>query len=140
MTPHQIILVQRSFALAVPVADLVADMFYDRLFDMGPELRSMFPDDMAGQKKKLMAMLATAVVDLGRLDRLVPAVRALGHRHAAYGVTPDHFALVGAALLRTLELVLGNEFTPEVKAAWIGVYTTLTRVMLDGMREMPKAA
>lgn len=100
----------------------------------------MFPDDLSGQKKKLMAMLATAVVDLGRLDRLVPAVRALGHRHAAYGVTPDHFALVGAALLRTLELVLGNEFTPEVKAAWIGVYTTLTRVMLDGMREMPKAA
>ena len=140
MTPHQITLVQRSFALAVPVADLVADMFYDRLFDLAPELRSMFPADLAGQKKKLMAMLATAVVDLGRLDRLVPALQALGGRHAAYGVTPDHFALVGAALLRTLELILGNEFTPEVKNAWIAVYTTLTRVMLDGMRELPKAA
>ena len=140
MTPDQIVLVQRSFAQAAPMADTIAEMFYVRLFAMAPELRGMFPPDMSGQKKKLMAMLATVVVDLGRLNTLVPAVRSLGQRHATYGVTPDDFALVGAALLRTLEMVLGDSFTVEVKDAWLGVYTTLTRIMLDGMQAMPKAA
>ena len=140
MTPDQIVLVQRSFAKVAPMADAVAEMFYSRLFAMAPELRSMFPPDMSGQKQKLMAMLGTVVVDLGRLNTLVPAVRALGQRHATYGVTPDDFALVGAALLRTLEMVLGANFTVEVKDAWLAVYATLTRIMLDGMQAMPKAA
>ncbi|WP_421995557.1 globin family protein [Reyranella sp.] len=129
MTPQQIELVQSSFRKVVPIAGTAADLFYDRLFETAPEVRSMFPQDMTEQKKKLMAMLGTAVAGLTRLDTILPAVKALGERHKGYGVKPEHYAPVGAALLWTLEKGLGPDFTPEVKAAWTETYTTLAGVM-----------
>jgi len=141
MTPHQIALVQASFAKVVPIAATAADLFYGRLFEIAPEIRSMFPDDLSGQKKKLMAMLGTVVASLIRLDQLLPAVRALGQRHADYGVTAAHFEPVGAALLWTLEQGLGEDFTPEVKEAWAAVYATLSALMIAAMgRAMLEAA
>ena len=140
MTPHQISLVQTSFSKVVPIADTAADLFYGRLFEIAPEVRRLFPDDMTEQKKKLMAMLGTAVGSLTRLDTLMPAVRALGARHSGYGVTAAQFAPVGAALLWTLEQGLGEAFTPEVRQAWATVYNTLSSIMIDAMETMPKAA
>ena len=129
MTPQQIDLVQASFKKVVPIAGTAADLFYDRLFEIAPEVRALFPDDMTEQKKKLMAMLGTAVASLHKLDTILPAVQALGQRHKGYGVTADQYAPVGAALLWTLEKGLGEDFTPEVKAAWTETYTTLAGVM-----------
>lgn len=129
MTPQQIELVQTSFKKVVPIAGTAADLFYDRLFEIAPEVRPMFPQDMKEQKVKLMAMLGTAVSNLHRLDEILPAVKALGERHKGYGVAAAHYAPVGTALLWTLEQGLGPEFTPEVKAAWTETYTALAGVM-----------
>lgn len=129
MTPHQIDLVQQSFKKVVPIAGTAADLFYGRLFEIAPEVRPMFPEDMKEQKIKLMSMLGTAVTNLHKLDTILPAVKALGERHKGYGVTAAHYAPVGAALLWTLEKGLGADFTPEVKAAWTETYTALAGVM-----------
>jgi nitric oxide dioxygenase len=141
MTPQEITLVQTSFAKVAPIAARVADLFYGRLFEIAPDVRRLFPEDLAGQKKKLMLVLGAAVGSLDRLDALIPVVRALGERHAGYGVTTAHFASVGAALLWTLEQGLGEEFTPEVKAAWADVYAVLSSLMINAIeRGMAKAA
>ena len=140
MTPNQVTLVQTSFAKVAPIAGVAADLFYDRLFEIAPDVRRMFPADLAGQKKKLMAMLGTAVAGLTRPEALLPAVRALGQRHAGYGVKAGHFAPVGAALIWTLERGLGEAFTPEVKAAWVEVYGVLSQTMIEGLHALPKAA
>ena len=129
MTPQQIELVQTSFKKVVPIAGTAADLFYGRLFEIAPEVRPMFPEDMREQKTKLMAMLGTAVTNLHKLEAILPAVKALGERHKGYGVTAAHYAPVGAALLWTLEKGLGADFTPEVKAAWTETYTALAGVM-----------
>ena len=107
MTPQQIDLVQSSFKKVVPIAGTAADLFYDRLFEIAPEVRPLFPQDLGEQKKKLMAMLGTAVGNLHKLDTILPAVKDLGSRHKGYGVTAAHYAPVGAALLWTLEKGLG---------------------------------
>src|SRR5260370_40356496 len=114
MTPEQVKLVQDSFAKIVPIADKAADLFYDRLFAIAPQLRSMFPDDLSGQKQKLMQMIATAVTNLHQLQTIIPAVQELGKRHVGYGVTDEHYEPVGAALLWTLEQGLGAAFIPPV--------------------------
>jgi hemoglobin-like flavoprotein len=137
MTPEQVKLVQESFAKVAPIADTAADLFYDRLFAIAPELRSLFPSDLAPQKKKLMQMLATAVTNLHQVEKIVPAVQALGRRHAGYGVTDTHYAPVGAALLWTLEQGLGDAFTSDVKEAWTVTYTTVARVMKSAAAEEP---
>lgn len=129
MTPQQIELVQTSFKKVVPIAGAAADLFYGRLFEIAPDVRPMFPQDMTEQKTKLMAMLGTAVTNLHKLDEILPAVKAMGERHKGYGVTTAHYAPVGAALLWTLEQGLGPDFTPEVKEAWTETYTALAGVM-----------
>jgi hemoglobin-like flavoprotein len=140
VTPHQIELVQTSFAKVVPIAATAADLFYGRLFEIAPQVRRMFPNDLSEQKKKLMAMLGTVVAGLNRVDTLLPAVRALGRRHAGYGVTVEHYAPVGAALLWTLEKGLGEAFTAEVREAWAAAYGVLSQTMIDAANEVPKAA
>src|SRR5215471_20691184 len=129
MTPQQVELVQTSFKKVVPIAATAADLFYNRLFEIAPETRGLFPEDLTEQKGKLMAMLGTAVTNLHKLDTILPAVKALGERHKGYGVTADHYAPVGAALLWTLEKGLGPDFTPETKEAWTAAYTALAGVM-----------
>lgn len=129
MTPEHIVLVQSSFKSVAPIAAKAADLFYDRLFEIAPEVRQLFPANLSGQKVKLMGMLATAVNHLHQLDAILPAVRQLGERHKGYGVSAHHYAPVGAALLWTLEQGLGSAFTPEVRAAWSAAYATLAETM-----------
>jgi hemoglobin-like flavoprotein len=132
MTPQQIHLVQSSFATALPVADTVALLFYNRLFELDPALRALFPGDITEQRHKLMATLHIAVHDLNRLEEILPSLRQLGRRHADYGVRSEHYITVGAALLWSLAQTLSAEFTPEVEAAWQTLYDQLATTMQEG--------
>jgi hemoglobin-like flavoprotein len=132
MTPDQITLVKASFDRLAPQADAVAAAFYARLFQIAPGLRAMFPADLGPQRAKLMQMLAAAVRGLDDVSALMPAVAALGQRHAGYGVQPGHYATVGQALLDTLQSGLGADFTPALRQAWSAVYGALSDAMQAG--------
>jgi hemoglobin-like flavoprotein len=134
-TARDLTLVRDSFDKVVPMAGVAADLFYERLFYLAPSLRRMFPADMRDQKRKLMVMIASAVQGLHDLDALVPQVKALGARHAGYGVEPAHYDVVGEALLWTLERGLGNVFTAEVRQAWTRVYVLLATTMQAGAND-----
>ena len=136
LTSIEIVLVRASFARVVTIQDVAADLFYDRLFVIAPKLRELFPADLSQQKKKLMQMIAAAVGGLSNLDKLVPAVKALGARHVGYGVTAADYAIVGEALVWTLEQGLGDEFTPEVRSAWAKVYDLVAATMQAGAAEV----
>ncbi|MEA2739818.1 MAG: hypothetical protein QOH05_3125 [Acetobacteraceae bacterium] len=131
MTPENQALVRDSFAKVVPIAPQAAALFYDRLFVLDPSLKPLFKGDMNEQGRKLMAMLGTAVANLGKLEAIVPAVQDLGRRHKTYGVPPESYDTVAAALLWTLGQGLGDAFTPQVEAAWVEAYTILATVMKD---------
>ena len=139
MSPEQVALVQESFKKVQPIAAQAADLFYGRLFEIAPALRALFPDDLADQKTKLMAMLGAAVVNLHKLETIVPAVQDLGRRHAGYGVTAEHYKPVGEALIWTLEQGLGEAFTAPVRAAWVETYMTLAGAMQAAAAEKAAA-
>jgi hemoglobin-like flavoprotein len=136
LTADDIALVRATFARVVPIQSAAADLFYDRLFAVSPKLRELFPADLREQKQKLMQMISTAVGGLSNLNQLVPAVKALGARHSGYGVTTEHYWLVGEALLWTLERGLGQHFTPEARTAWAKVYHVLAATMQAGAAEV----
>jgi hemoglobin-like flavoprotein len=140
MTPDQIELVQASFAKVAPISDTAATLFYDRLFEIAPQVKSLFPKDMSEQRRKLMATLAIVVGGLSKLESILPAASSLATRHVAYGARPEHYPVVGAALLWTLEKGLGKEWTPEVAAAWTAVYNTLSSFMINQAYGRPQAA
>ena len=139
MTPEQIEHVQKTWTMVKPISDKAAALFYGRLFELEPKYRSMFSDDMTEQGTKLMQMLGAAVAGLTRLDTIVPAVQALGARHADYGVVAEDYDTVAAALLWTLEQGLGDAFTDEVRNAWTAAYTTLAEVMIKAASEAQAA-
>jgi|GEM_PF-124251 len=128
---QQVDLVQSSFSQLLSQADATAKLFYERLFEMAPAVRPMFKEDMAQQRKKFIDMLQIAVNGLSNLDKLLPTVQNLGRRHVGYGVKPEQYETVGEAFLWALEQKLGEDFTPEVKRAWISAYTLLSGVMLE---------
>jgi nitric oxide dioxygenase len=130
MTPGQVKLVQDSFAKVAPISEAAAVLFYDRLFEIAPSVRALFPDDLAEQRKKLMATLAVVVSGLSNLPSVLPAASALAKRHVGYGARPEHYPVVGSALLWTLEKGLGDAWTPELAAAWIAAYRTLSGYMI----------
>ncbi len=134
LSMSQVRLVQSSFAKVEPIAEQAAKLFYDRLFELDPSVRPLFKGDMEEQGRKLMALLKVAVNGLDKLDKIVPAVRALGERHASYGVQDSHYDTVGAALLWTLEQGLGDAFTESVRDAWAETYTQVADVMKDAAR------
>jgi nitric oxide dioxygenase len=140
LTPEQKILVQDTFALVAPIADDAGAMLYDRLFELDPSLRALFHIDIREQGHKLMQMVAIAVNSLDNLPTVIPALRALGGRHAEYGVTARHLELGGEALLWTLERGLGAALTTEAREAWAAVYDLLIQTMLDGMRQSEELA
>jgi hemoglobin-like flavoprotein len=137
MTPDNVRVVQETFELVAPAADAVAALFYDRLFTLDPSLRHMFKSDMRGQGQKLMTTLALVVRGLSAPEQIIPAVRHLGARHAGYGVQPEHYETVGAALIWTLEQGLGERFTDEARTGWTEAYTLLAGLMQEAMAQAP---
>ena len=131
MNPAQVKLVQDSFAKVVPISEQAAALFYDRLFEVAPSVKAMFPADMREQRKKLMGTLAVVVNGLSNLGAVLPAASALAKRHVSYGAKPEHYPVVGGALLWTLEKGLGEAWTPEVADAWTAAYGTLSGYMIS---------
>lgn len=132
MTPQQLELVQVSWEKVVPIAKQAAGLFYGRLFEINPALKSMFSDDIEEQGKKLMQILTTVVRSLKQFDKVEMAVWQLGRRHEVYGVKKADFDSVASALLWTLKQGLQHEFTSEVEEAWVAAYTVLASIMQGG--------
>lgn len=123
-------LVQHSFMQIEPMAIVVARTFYERLFELNPEIKTLFTGDMESQGERLMDMIGAAVAGLDDLDTLVPVIRQLGARHRKYGVQVSHYGAVAEALLWTLEQGLADAFTPQVRDAWVNVYSVLAETMI----------
>ena len=131
MTATHVALVQASFDRVRPMLESAALLFYERLFELDPSLRSLFRGSRDAQAQKLAQALTVVVKGLENPAQLRGAIAALGRRHAGYGVRDEHYATVGDALIWTLEQGLGAAFTPDVRAAWVDAYGWLAFVMKE---------
>jgi hemoglobin-like flavoprotein len=135
MKAEKIALVQQSFAKVAPISETAAELFYNRLFTIAPEVRPMFKGDMKEQGKKLMTVMAVAVKGLSDLPTIVPTVEKLGVKHIDYGVKEQHFPIVAEALLWTLETGLGDDWNDDLKSAWTEAYMLLANTMISAMKK-----
>lgn len=134
MTPQQITTVQTSFKeLASSMYD-ITDAFYAKLFQAVPSTRSMFPDDMFEQRRKLIETLTYAVNGLSYPDALMPVVRDLGKRHGGYMVRPDHHGHVARALIEAIAEARGPRFGLAQRVAWEACLTALAGEMIAAAR------
>lgn len=129
MTPEQIRKVQENLAEVQRRRSDAGAVFYDRLFEIAPEVKPMFKGDRAEQERKLMKTLAVAVGALNDTPALTGVLLDLGRRHRGFGVRDEHYGPVGQALVWTLATVLGDDFDKEAEEAWTALYGSVRDVM-----------
>ncbi|MCC8935669.1 2Fe-2S iron-sulfur cluster binding domain-containing protein [Bradyrhizobium sp. Arg68] len=130
--PDPVLLVQSSFHRIAPRLIGFGTRFYAILFESHPELRPLFKNDMLVQTRMLVSMLSSLVKGLNRATEIKGGVRALGGRHCRYGAAPADYQKVADALLQTLAEFLEDDFTAEVRGAWVSVFGTISGLMLGG--------
>lgn len=133
-------LLQSSFALLAPKGDELVDRFYERLFETAPAVRSLFPEDMADQKKALLGALATVVSSLRSPEKLTAHLKELGQRHVGFGAAPEHYDVVGEVLVATLAELAGDVWNDELQTAWTDALVAIKGIMLSGAEEAKQAA
>lgn len=136
VTPEQGWLVQNSWEKVVPMAPHVAELFFDRLFELDPFLEDLFPSDLSKLGAEWMRALGLAALQLTQRgleepSRLAPCLEGLSRMHVDIGVRPGHYVTMGNALLWTLEQSLAEDFTPRVKEAWSAAYQVFSALMIQ---------
>jgi hemoglobin-like flavoprotein len=132
MTTHQINLIKSSWRVVTTIDPVtVGGLFYNRLFEIAPAVKPMFNQSISEQSKKLLATLGFVISKLDKLEDIIEEVVKLARRHVPYGVKPAHYAVVGDALLWTLEKGLGENWNEELKQAWTDCYAILSTAMIN---------
>lgn len=143
MDANQIDLVRDSFVQILLDADAAARLFYDRLFDLAPDTRPLFRNDMVEQGRHLIGALAKIVTGLSRLDAMLPVLCKLAERHVDYGVEDRHYAAVGDALVTMVTIHGGAAIDDATVQAWKTAYALIADVMIaasDDYRDLSAAA
>lgn len=123
-------LVVDSWETVVREQDRLATAFYERLFEIDPPARAMFANvNMIAQRAKFLEMMGEIVRNLDHPTRLIPAVSALGKRHAEYGVRDVDYDRLREALFAALAIHAGDTFTDDVRDAWEEAYALTAGLM-----------
>jgi hemoglobin-like flavoprotein len=130
MTSEQIDLVRKSFDALWPFRRKLAEQFYARFFELAPDTRRLFPNNMERQQLKLMDTIAAIVGTLDRREICQSVISHTGRKHADFGVQTSHFTAFGEALIWGLQQQFGPAFTPEVQQAWIVLYDAIQMEMM----------
>jgi hemoglobin-like flavoprotein len=117
ITARQKLLIVGSWELMRPVSTHVADVFYDRLFELDPLLEERFPEDSSVQRSRFVNAIAEAIDCIDDIEGLRSLLQDLGHP-GIRGFDRGNEVTLGNALLWTFEQTLAEDFTPPVRDAW----------------------
>jgi len=129
LTAEQKRLIRVSFLRIEPALDLVAQLFFLKLFRLDPALRKKFSGPIDVQARKFAAGAKLAMISLGHEDGLAPTLKLLGARHRQIGIRTRHYRTMSRALVWTLERSLDKAFDRDTKDAWNTLTAQFTKVM-----------
>lgn len=125
---------ERSFKLLAPRGQELVDRFYAKLFSENRPVRKLFPDDMTGQKKKLLASLIFVVQNLRKPDRMVGPLHEMGSRHVGYGTQAEHYPVVRDTLVAVMGEIAGDAWNDQLTADWTAALNVVAGIMLEGAK------
>ena len=130
MTSTQIAIVRSTWRKVNPMQQRLAQVFYERLFELDPTTRAFFGGvDLRHHGRKLTDTLSAVIELLDRPEDLLEMVADTGRRHGGRGVGWRHYGMAADALFTALECCLGPAFTTEARAAWSVAYWLAARAM-----------
>ena len=129
LTKTQKRLIRESFKAIEPASDLIAQLFYFRLYQLDPSLQALFKGRRKVQRRELMGALKLAIISLDHTEELTPVLKLLGARHRHYGVRSGDYMTFVMAWIWTLEQSLEARFTPAAREAWLALLSQTARTM-----------
>jgi hemoglobin-like flavoprotein len=90
--------------------------------------------------KYFIQMIDKALGMLGPdIELLTEILMDLGIKHVRYGVKPEYFPSMGRSLIYTVEFLLdSDDFSRDVKDAWVEVYGALSYDMIRAQKQAGK--
>jgi nitric oxide dioxygenase len=135
MTWEERQLVRQSFDALRDQSVPFSLLFYGRLFELDPSARRLFHNDLALQGRKIVDTLATVTESLDRFESIRPRLAALGRQHVGYGVRPEQYDTITAALLWAIGQALGPDFDSPTRNAWKLALAAVTAAMKEGANQ-----
>ena len=129
-----------SWAAVMAAHDKAPQYFYSHLFVSHPELRSMFPVQMTGQRDKFVTALGAVVANADNLDDVMPFIEQLGRDHRRFSVVTEHYMAIGATLMATLKRFLGASWDAELADTWSQAYGLVAKVMVAAAEQHEEIA
>lgn len=107
-------------------------VFYDRLFDVHPEVKPLFQNDIIKQGHKLVEMISLCINLMDKSDNAVVVIlTALVKRHHGLGVTAGQYNFVVETILYALETTLGDEcMNQRARKSWLIILSRMLAVMI----------
>ncbi len=128
----QKILIRSSYQRMEPAAELIATLFFMRLFDQDESLRSQFKGPIKGHAKKLAELMKLSVLSLNQQQNFKPTLKLLGARFRQQGIGADAYSTMAQAMIWSFEKSLEKEFTYGTRRAWTVFLSQMTSVMAAG--------
>jgi hemoglobin-like flavoprotein len=119
--------IRESYAKIEPAIDLVAQVFFRKLFALDSSLRAKFSGPIEIQTRKFAAAMKLTMITLSQDEELTPTLKLLGARHRQLGIRTRHYRMMAKALIWTLQQSLEKGFTRETRAAWSALLDRITR-------------
>jgi hemoglobin-like flavoprotein len=145
--------VQASWAQLEPQVEALGVALMREFFRRCDEAKPLFAfgnmsyDDPAAEPAMrkhaimLMSTVGSCIAGLRDFEAMIPTLVSVGKMHAKFGTRMrEFFPPMGAALIATLRSALGEEFTPEVEAAWVDMYGVVTMHIYEGIGKAERAA
>ena len=136
MTEKTIEIVKATAAPVAANAEAITTRMYEILFSTHPELKELFKDADPDQHKKLAGAVSAYAANIDNLGALSKAVEKMATTHVRVSVKPEHYPLVGVALLGAVKDVLGDAATEEVIEAWKEAYFFLADILIAREKEL----
>lgn len=123
--------IKESTPLIGKNAETITTRMYEILFSKYPQTKPLFANAQSDQHKKLAGAIAAFATNIDRLDALSGAVEKMASMHVATNVKPEHYPMVGDALINAMVDVLGDDFIDEYKTAWGEAYGFLGDILMS---------
>lgn len=136
ISPKTIEIVKATAAPVAANAETITTRMYEILFQTHPELKELFKDADANQHKKLAMAVSAYSANIDNLSTLSKTVEKMALTHVKVKVKPEHYPLVGVALLGAVKDVLGDAATDDVIEAWKEAYFFLADILIEREREI----
>ena len=140
LSPEHRAIVTATVPLLEAGGEALVHHFYLTLFRGHPQVVPYFnqANQQGGAQQRALAngILAYAR-NIERLETLGPLVATIINKHVSLQIEPEHYPLVGAALLKAIREVLGAEIaTDAVIDAWAAAYGQLADILIGAERQI----